>query len=116
MIDYPLVAVTRQDIVYFGTLGSTVYARWEDGTSKWSGEGKVLIGGEELSTTVIYDYVANVYFGTSQNRVYSIFANDGSELVEHFTTENSQQLISMLWNVILMFEDDNLLSDILHLS
>ncbi|RKY42480.1 MAG: hypothetical protein DRP80_06775, partial [Candidatus Omnitrophota bacterium] len=72
-----------KDIVYFGTLGKTVYALWEDNTLKWE-----RVMGEELSTAVLYDYYdpAHVYFGTKANKVYSLNASDGSN---YWTTPSS---------------------------
>ncbi len=63
-----------KDIVYFGTLGKTVYAVWADNSLRWE---KVM--GEPLSTTVLYDYVSGVYFGTTANNVYCLDASDGTD-------------------------------------
>ncbi|MFH1459663.1 MAG: PQQ-binding-like beta-propeller repeat protein [Candidatus Omnitrophota bacterium] len=64
-----------EDIVYFGTLGRTVYGIWADNSLRFE---RIL--GEELSTTVLYDYVSNIYFGTTANRAYCIDAADGTDV------------------------------------
>jgi len=63
-----------KDIVYFGTLGKTVYAVWADNTLRWE-----RVMGESLTTTVIYDYVSGVYFGTTSNNVHCLDAADGTD-------------------------------------
>ena len=64
-----------KDIVYFGTLGKTVYGLWSDNTLKWE-----RVMGDELSTSVLYDYYApaHIYFGTKGNKVYALNATDGT--------------------------------------
>ena len=63
------------DIVYFGTLGKTVYGLWADNSLRFE---RVL--GEELSTAVLFDYVSNIYFGTTNSNVYCILNTDGSDV------------------------------------
>ncbi|MFH2137115.1 MAG: DUF2341 domain-containing protein [Candidatus Omnitrophota bacterium] len=62
------------DIIYFGTLGSTVYSLWADNTLKWE---RVI--GEPLSTAVLYDYVSGIYFGTTGQKAYCLDSADGSD-------------------------------------
>jgi len=69
------------DIVYFGTLGKTVYGLWADNTLRWE---RIL--GEELSTTVLYDYASNIYFGTVGQDVYCIGNTDGVDVWVDTTT------------------------------
>lgn len=64
-----------KDIVYFGTVGKTVYGLWADNTLRWN-----RVMGESLTTTVLYDYVSGVYFGTTANNIYCIDAADGTDL------------------------------------
>ncbi|MBU1087073.1 MAG: PQQ-binding-like beta-propeller repeat protein [Candidatus Omnitrophica bacterium] len=63
-----------KDIVYFGTVGKTVYGLWADNTLRWN-----RVMGEALTTTVLYDYVSGVYFGTTANNIYCIDAVDGTD-------------------------------------
>ncbi|MBU1044156.1 MAG: DUF2341 domain-containing protein [Candidatus Omnitrophica bacterium] len=63
-----------KDIVYFGTVGKTVYGLWADNTLRWN-----RVMGEALTTTVLYDYVSGVYFGTTANNIYCIDAADGTD-------------------------------------
>jgi len=49
-----------KDVVYFGTLGCTVYAVWEDNVVKWE-----RTMGDPLSTSVLYEPLSGIYFGTS---------------------------------------------------
>ncbi|MFH1062907.1 MAG: PQQ-binding-like beta-propeller repeat protein [Candidatus Omnitrophota bacterium] len=63
-----------KDIVYFGTVGKTVYGLWADNTLRWN-----RVMGESLTTTVLYDYVSGVYFGTTANNIYCIDSADGTD-------------------------------------
>ncbi|MCP4650974.1 MAG: PQQ-binding-like beta-propeller repeat protein [PVC group bacterium] len=63
-----------EDVVYFGTLGKTIYSLWADNSLNWE-----RVMGEELSTTILYDYVSGVYFGTKSNRIYCLDSTDGTD-------------------------------------
>jgi outer membrane protein assembly factor BamB len=63
-----------KDVVYFGTLGKTIYAVWEDNAVKWE-----RVMGESLSTSVLYDYVSGIYFGTTDQKAYCLSADDGQD-------------------------------------
>jgi len=83
-LPYPsteIKGVDFTDIVYFGTLGNTVYALWADNTLHWE---RIL--GEPLSTAVLYDYVSSVFFGTQAGNVYSLDAADGTDTWVDTTT------------------------------